>query len=73
MLNLFMIIDYLKIQLQKVLIDMKRYIVQCKVLLSYTDYKEYKLKDYAIKYCKRMNEQFENLEFRVIEVVYEEI
>lgn len=52
---------------------MKKYIVQCKFFLHYVDDREYKIKGYAIKYCKRMNEQFENLEFRVIEVVYEEI
>lgn len=50
----------------------KRYIVQLRFLEHYVDVKEYKLKDYAIKFCKKNNVKFNFLKYRVVEVVYDE-
>lgn len=50
-----------------------KYIVQLLIGNYYVDEKEYKIKDYAIKYCRKRNNSFNHLRFRVIEVVYEEI
>lgn len=51
----------------------KRYIVQCKILNSYVDEKEYRILDYAIKYCKKQNLKFNYIKYRIVEVLYEEI
>lgn len=52
---------------------MKKYVVQIKIQSFYVDLKEYKILDYAIKYCKKEESKFNYLKLRVIEVVYEEI
>lgn len=52
---------------------MRKYIVQIKFQFCYIDLKEYKIKDYAIKYAKKEQSKFNYLKLRVIEVVYEEI
>lgn len=51
---------------------MKRYIVQMRIDNHYVDEKEYKIKDFAIKYCRKKNNSFNYIRFRVVEVVYDE-
>ncbi len=50
----------------------KRYIVQLGILEHYVDVKEYKILDYAIKYCKKNNVKYNFLKYRVVEVIYDE-
>lgn len=49
-----------------------KYIVQCIVGKTIIDFKEYKIKDYAIKFVKNMNSKFINIKFRLVEVIYDE-
>lgn len=51
---------------------MKRYIVQLGIFEHYVDEKEYRILDYAIKYCKKNNVKYNFLRYRVVEVVYDE-